>query len=86
VVEWIEQMDFGREFRVEMLSDPYGPTLHEHFDCIVVSPETYPTALKLNSLRRQKNLPEILIIVVPFVLAEDGLPISSTRIAMGEID
>jgi len=78
-------MEFGR-FRIEILNDPYGPTLYDHFDCIVVSPETYPTALKINELRRERGLPEIVIVVVPFVLAEDGLPISSTRIAMGEID
>ncbi len=68
------------------LDDPYGPTLSEDFDHIVVSPETHPAALKINEIRREKGLKPIEIVLVDYVLAEDGLPISSTRISMGEID
>ncbi|MCX9013045.1 MAG: phosphopantetheine adenylyltransferase [Candidatus Methanoperedens sp.] len=68
------------------LDDPYGPTLHEDFDYIVVSPETYPTALRINEIREEKGLKPIEIVLVDYVLAEDGLPISSTRISRGEIN
>lgn len=68
------------------LDDPYGPTLHDDFDYIVVSPETHPTALKINEIRREKGLKPIEIVLVDYVLADDGLPISSTRISRGEID
>ena len=68
------------------LSDPYGPTLAQKFDYIVVSPDTRPTAKKINVLRSQRGLPPITIVCVDFVLAQDGKPISSTRIHYGEID
>jgi pantetheine-phosphate adenylyltransferase len=68
------------------LNDPYGPTVREDFDIMVVSPETHPVALKINKIRREKGLRLIKIVLVDFVLADDGLPISSTRIKRGEID
>jgi len=68
------------------LDDPYGPTIHEEFDRIVVSPETHPMALKINSIRMKKGLGPLKIVLVDYVLADDGLPISSTRIKRGEID
>lgn len=68
------------------LDDPYGPTLHDDFDYLVVSPETHPAALEINRLRREKGLREIQVILVDYVIADDGLPISSTRIKNGEID
>ncbi len=68
------------------LDDPYGPTIHDDFDYIVVSPETHSVALKINRIRREKGLGRLKIVLVDYVLAEDGLPISSTRIKKGEID
>jgi pantetheine-phosphate adenylyltransferase len=68
------------------LSDPYGPTLEQKFDYIVVSPDTLLTAKEINALRAQRGLPPIKIVCVDFVLAQDGKPISSTRIHNGEID
>jgi pantetheine-phosphate adenylyltransferase len=68
------------------LEDPYGPTLREDFDYIVVSPETQPIGLKINTIRKEKGLCQLKIVLVDYVLADDGLPISSTRIWNGEID
>ncbi len=68
------------------LDDPYGPTIQEDFDYLVVSPETHPVALKINEVRGGKGLRGIKIVLVEYVLADDGLPISSTRIKRGEID
>jgi pantetheine-phosphate adenylyltransferase len=76
----------GIEPIIVRLDDPYGPTIHESFDHIVVSPETYPIALKINSIRRKNGLEPLKIVLVDYVLADDGLPISSTRIKKGEID
>ncbi|MFZ2411091.1 MAG: phosphopantetheine adenylyltransferase [Candidatus Methanoperedens sp.] len=71
---------------IARLDDPFGPTISEDFDFIVVSPETHPVALKINRIRREKGLRLIDIVLVDYVLADDGLPISSTRIKRGEID
>ena len=72
--------------RIVKLDDPYGPTIIEDFDYLVVSPETHPIGLKINRIRSEKNMMPLKIVLVDYVLAEDGLPISSTRIRNGEID
>ncbi|MEA1944784.1 MAG: phosphopantetheine adenylyltransferase [Euryarchaeota archaeon] len=77
---------FGVSPEIITLHDPYGAALAESFDYIVVSPETYSVAETINELRVKRGMPEIEIVLVPFVLAEDGIPISSTRIKNGEID
>ena len=72
--------------RIVKLEDPYGPTINEDFDFLVVSPETHPIGLKINRIRTDKNMEPLKIVLVDYVLADDGLPISSTRIRNGEID
>ncbi|MCD1295362.1 phosphopantetheine adenylyltransferase [Methanocella sp. CWC-04] len=83
--EWIKK-EIGVEPNIMKINDPYGKTLTEDYDKIVVSPETYPTALKINDIRKSKGFDPIDVILVNYVLAEDGDPISSTRIVKGEID
>ena len=72
-------------FTVVPLEDSYGTTIYdEDFEAIVVSAETEPTAVKINEIRMSKGMRPIDIVVVSFVLAYDGNPISSTRIRSGE--
>lgn len=74
-------------FHIMSLDDPYGTTIFdEDFDAIVVSEETEPTAVKINEIRGSKGMKLLDIVVISFVLAEDGTPISSTRIRSGEIN
>lgn len=74
-------------FHIMSLDDPYGTTIFdEDFDAIVVSEETEPTAVKINEIRDSKGMKLLDIVVISFVLAEDGSPISSTRIRSGEIN
>ena len=74
-------------FDIVPLEDPYGTTIYdEDFEAIVVSEETAPTAIEINNIRNSKGMNPLDIVVVSFVLAYDGTPISSTRIRSGEIN
>lgn len=74
-------------FVVIPLNDPYGTTIFDDdFEAIVVSEETEPTAVEINEIRVSKGMSPLDIVVVSFVLAYDGTPISSTRIRRGEIN
>jgi pantetheine-phosphate adenylyltransferase len=68
------------------ISDKYGPSIEGDFDAIVVSPETFETAKEINLKRVNFGKKPLKIIKINFVFAEDGKPISSTRILRGEID
>jgi pantetheine-phosphate adenylyltransferase len=74
-------------FIIVPLEDPYGTTIYDKdFEAIVVTEETEPTALEINKIRSSKGMKPLDIVVVSFVLAYDGTPISSTRIRSGEIN
>jgi len=85
LVNFIEN-NFENDYVIGKIEDEFGPTLKEDFDYIVVSPETKKTALIINEERQKINKEPIKIIEIEFILAEDGKPISSTRIFKREID
>jgi len=72
--------------KIKPINDRFGPSIKEDFDAIVVSPETITTARELNKERKKLGKKPLKIIQVPFVMAEDGKPISSTRIRNKEIN
>ena len=80
------QDTFGSSPLIVRLDDPFGPTIDEDFDYLVVSPETEPTAHLINTRRTKQGKQPINIELVEYVLAGDGRPISSTRVLRGEID
>jgi pantetheine-phosphate adenylyltransferase len=78
---------YHRQYSIVRLDDQYGPTTtDQNIDALVVSKETKPTADKINEIRKDKGIDPIKIVVIDMVLADDGKPISSTRIREGEID
>lgn len=78
---------FDSNYVVKRLEEPFGPTVDDpQFDAIVVSRETKPTADKINQIRKEKGMKPLKIFIIGCVLADDGKPISSTRIRNKEID
>ena len=55
-------------------------------EALVASPETGKRVELANKLRAERGFPPLELVVVDWVVAEDGKPISSTRIRKGEID
>ncbi|MBD3255297.1 MAG: pantetheine-phosphate adenylyltransferase [Candidatus Lokiarchaeota archaeon] len=69
--------------RVEIiaLTDPYGPPIREsEYQGLIVSQETYPSALKLNQKREENNLKPLILIVIPMIKGENYERFSSTAI------
>jgi len=86
LASYLKQNKYFNRVKIKPISDKYGPTLTEDFDAIIVSPETYETVIEINDLRLKKGLKPIKIVKIPYVLAEDGKPISTSRIIKKEID
>jgi len=85
-LEGFVRKEFNIKPKIVKIEDKFGPTLKEDFDYIVVSPETYKTALLINKERQKRNKKSIKIVKINFTLAKDKKPIFSTRIFKGEID
>lgn len=77
---------FANQAEIVPIKNKYGLTLDKDFDAIVISPETEKIAIEINKKRFLKGKKPLKIIKIPYVLAEDGKPISSTRINKKEID
>jgi len=85
--EFLRSQNWFTRAKFFPLNDPYGPTLEmPDLNAIVVSKETEHTAREINSLRQINGLSSLDIIVIDTVLAEDSIPISTTRIRWKEID
>jgi pantetheine-phosphate adenylyltransferase len=87
----LDRMDdaYTASYEIVKLEDTHGPAAtREDVDALVVSPEAKAQrrAYDLNRRRVDDGLPPLEIHTAPFVVAEDGTRISSTRIRDGEID
>ena len=77
----------GHPYVISKLDDFFGPGIASpDVQAIVVSSETAKRVKLANRFRADKGFPPLKVVSVDFVLAEDGRPISSTRIRAGEID
>lgn len=70
---------------VAEIKDPVGRAMEPRFTHIVVTPETRGRALDISRERERAGLPPLEVVVVPFVLADDGRPVRATRVAAGEV-
>jgi len=74
------------EIEIKPLKDKYGPSVDKDFNAIIVSPDTKITADEINMKRKKIGKKPLDIIQIPLVLADDGKPISSSRIAEKKIN
>jgi len=86
IEKYLNEKGFTLQVEIQPIKDKYGPSISGDFDEIIVSPETYKTAEIINRKRNQNGKKSLKIIQIPFVLAKDGIPISSTRIKNNKID
>jgi pantetheine-phosphate adenylyltransferase len=85
--EKIEEKFGNVTYEISKLDDLYGPTvIYGHVEAIVSSTETAVNGYLINEIRSKNGLKPLNIISVNMIQAEDGNPISSTRIRNGEID
>lgn len=80
---------YSASYEVIRLEDTEGPAAtRPDVDALVVSPEAKAQrrANEINRHRHADGLDRLEIHTAPFVVAEDGTRISSTRIRNGEID
>lgn len=87
-LEDIVQRNFpDTSYKISKLENDFGPAvLEKEVEALVVSEETAFQGNELNLLRRQRDSPDVDVIVVPMVLAKDGKRISTSRIKTSEID
>lgn len=87
VTEFLNEKGYLERAILVPLNDPYGPTIDsDELEGIVVSEETEATAEVINQKRVDKGKKPLLIFVITMVLADDGKPISSTRVRRQEVD
>jgi pantetheine-phosphate adenylyltransferase len=86
LVDYLKRRGFLERAEILPIFDRYGVSIDGDFDAIVVSNETLPTAEEINERRKEKGKKSLNIVCIPFILADNGKPISSSRIRRGEID
>ena len=83
---WLSARYPARRWRVTALDDPYGGSVGEGVEALVVSADTVAGGRAVNAERRRRGRRPVPLLVVPLVLADDLRPVSSRRIRAGEID
>ena len=75
------------DYEIAGLEADFGPAVTSgDVGALVASTETQAKGAILNEMRARLGLEPVVVIAVELIKAEDGSPISSTRIRAGEID
>jgi pantetheine-phosphate adenylyltransferase len=86
IEQFLSEEKVSKNIIIQPIYDKFGPSVKKDFDAIVVSPETRATAEEINKERKKLQKKPLKIVQISFVLAEDNLPINSTRIQRREIN
>lgn len=87
LVSWLEENGYADRTRIVGIDDPYEPAASDPaIHAIIVTVHNRVRAEEINAMRANRNLTPLAIIEAPLITAEDGVPVSSTRVREGEID
>jgi pantetheine-phosphate adenylyltransferase len=85
--EFLQTNFTNGDYEIHKLDDYFGPAvINGTVKAIVVTEETLPRVKIANELREKRGLQPLETVLIDFVVADDGRPISSTRIRKGETD
>jgi len=83
----LEEYLYDKEgWDIKKIDDPYEMAVEGDYDTLIVSWETKKRGEEINNMRGEMGKRSLEIVTVEPVLAEDFLPVSSTRIRQGEIN
>lgn len=87
VQSWLHTKGYFQRATIIPISDPHEPAASmKDLDALIITRENRTTGERINALRQGSTLSPLTLIEVPIVAAQDGKPISSTRLRNGEID
>jgi pantetheine-phosphate adenylyltransferase len=86
LVSWLTGNGFLARSVIVPIENPYEPASTGAYASLIVTPANRLRGEEINSIRTGRGLVPLSLIEVPLVNAEDGKPISSTRVRSGEID
>ena len=85
--KYLEETFPRRTYDIKPLDGYFGPRAYDpDVEALIASPETGKRIKLVNKERSLKGVKPLKLVVIDTVQAEDGKPISSTRIRKGEID
>ncbi|MGM0509928.1 MAG: pantetheine-phosphate adenylyltransferase [Thermoplasmatota archaeon] len=83
----LEEYLYDKEgWEIRKIDDPYDMAVEGDHDILIVSWETKKRGEDINKMRKDRGKDPLELVTVDPVLAEDFLPVSSTRIREGEIN
>lgn len=84
---WVKAQGLEDRSAIIPISDPHEPAASmKDLDALIITRENRTTGERINALRQGLALSLLSLIEVSIVPAQDGKPISSTRLRNGEID
>jgi pantetheine-phosphate adenylyltransferase len=86
LLRWLGARYPRSRWTIVPLENPFGGSVEDGVDALIVSADTDRGARAVNVERRRLGRTSIPIRTVPLVLADDLRPVSSRRIRAGEVD
>lgn len=83
--EFLKSRGWLQRAHIFRIDDPFSGGMRPELSHIIVSPGTRKNAERINGMRKDAGLSPLSIVVVPWVLAQDGRPISGVRMRRGRI-